>query len=78
MASQRTCKSCSSGNQQSFGGEVALHFRGLDGLHKPIVWMFPEILVCLDCGFAEFVVPDEQKQTLQDADDRNQPKGAAA
>jgi hypothetical protein len=34
--------------------------------------------VCLDCGFAEFVVPDEQKQTLQDADDRNQPKGAAA
>jgi hypothetical protein len=40
--------------------------------------VFPEVLVCLDCGFAEFVVPDEQRHTLQDADDQNQPKGAAA
>lgn len=78
MTSQRTCKSCSSESQKSLGGEVALHFHGLDGLNKPIVWMFPEILVCLDCGFAEFVVPDEQRHTLQDADDQNQPKGAAA
>ena len=78
MTSQRTCKLCSSENHQSFGGEVALHFQGLDGLNKPIVWIFPEILVCLNCGFSEFVVPDEQKSTLRNPADRNQPKGAAA
>ena len=80
MTSQRFCKSCSSESHNSFGGEVALHFRGLDGLNKPIVWVFPEVLVCLNCGFAEFVVPDEQRKTLQNPEKQNQSKrsGAAA
>ena len=34
-------------------------------LTKPIVWVFPKVLVCLDCGFAEFAVPDEQLETLR-------------
>lgn len=80
MTSQHTCRSCSSEERQSFGGEVALHFHGLDGLNKPIVWMFPEILVCLNCGFAEFMVPDEQKKTLGNPPERHPQKesGAAA
>lgn len=78
MTSQRTCKSCSSENLQNFGGEVALHFRGLDGLNKPIVWVFPEVLVCLNCGFAEFGIPDEQKKTLRNPAARLQPEGSGA
>lgn len=27
---------------------------------KPIVWVFPEILVCLDCGIADCAVPEAQ------------------
>jgi hypothetical protein len=27
--------------------------------------LFPRVLACLDCGFAEFVVPDEQLTTLR-------------
>ena len=53
------CPSCSSKNQRKFNGELALHFPGLQGLDKPIVWAFPQILICLDCGFAVFALEDE-------------------
>ena len=36
---------------------IAIHFPGLKGLDKPVVWVFPKLLVCLNCGFTEFVVP---------------------
>src|SRR6476660_5657682 len=39
-----------------------LLFIGLDlkNIDKPIVWVFPELVVCLDCGIAEFAVPEAQ------------------
>ena len=40
-----------SANQRTFNGEIAIHFPGLEGLGKPIVWVFPKVLVCLICGF---------------------------
>jgi hypothetical protein len=51
------CKSCGSINQSKFRGEIAVHFPGLKNIDMPIVWVFPELLICLDCGTAEFVVP---------------------
>jgi hypothetical protein len=59
-----SCKSCQSQNQREFNGETAIHFLGLRGLEKPIVWVFPKLLVCLDCGFAEFVVPGRELRVL--------------
>ena len=67
------CGSCS----KSFNGQVALHFPGLDGLKKPIVWVFPEVLVCLNCGIAEFAVPDEQLKTLRNPESSDHSKGVA-
>ena len=62
------CQRCgASPAARPFNGELALHFPGLDGLTKPIVWVFPRVLVCLECGFAEFVVPDEQVRMLRTA-----------
>ncbi len=58
------CKSCSSENQKIFHGELAIHFGGLAGLEKPIVWVFPKLLVCLRCGFAEFTVPGNELNVL--------------
>jgi hypothetical protein len=55
-----TCKRCGSDRQSVFNGETAIHFRGLKGLEKPIVWMFPKLLVCLDCGVTEFTVPERE------------------
>lgn len=43
---------------------MAIHFPGLAGLNKPIVWVFPNVLVCLDCGSAIFDVPQRELEVL--------------
>jgi hypothetical protein len=58
------CKRCASDSQRSFNGEVAIHFPGLNGLDKPIVWAFPKLAVCLKCGFTEFMVPERELRVL--------------
>ena len=55
-----TCKSCASESPLKFGAEMIVHFPGLEGLDKPIVWVFPKLLVCMDCGFAEFAIPETE------------------
>ena len=56
--------SCQSANQSTFNGEIAIHFPGLEGVDKPIVWVFPKVLVCLNCGFTEFAVPEKELGVL--------------
>ncbi len=60
MASKR----CTSDNQRAFSGEVAIHFPGLNGLDKPIVWVYPKVMVCLECGLTEFTVPEKELSVL--------------
>ena len=60
-----SCKSCQSQNQRNLNGEIAIHFPGLKGLDKPIVWVFPKILVCLECGFTTFTVPEREMSVLK-------------
>ena len=59
------CKSCQSDNQRTFTGEIAIHFPGLKGLNKPVVWVFPRISVCIDCGLAQFVIPEKELEVLR-------------
>jgi len=47
--------------------EMNIHFSGYEGLTKPAVLVFPEIWVCLDCGFAEFLVPQPELSSLAEA-----------
>jgi len=58
------CKSCQSSHLRNFNAEINLHFSGRNGLTKPTVWVFPKILVCLDCAFAEFFFPADELQRL--------------
>jgi hypothetical protein len=58
------CRSCGSVNQGKFSGEMAIHFPGLKNLDQPIVWVFPKIVVCLDCGSAEFVLSEAELRQL--------------
>jgi hypothetical protein len=60
-----TCKGCHSEKQSVFNGEIAIHFPALEGLDKPIVWVFPKLVVCLDCRFTEFAVPERELQVLK-------------
>jgi hypothetical protein len=63
------CRSCRSANLSTFNGEIAIHFPGLEGLDKPIVWVFPKLPVCLKCGLAEFVVPEAELRQLEESDE---------
>jgi hypothetical protein len=50
-----------------FRGEICLHFSGgLESLNKPLVWMFPQVVVCLDCGATQFTIPDEELKVIQE------------
>jgi hypothetical protein len=59
-----SCSSCQSGNQVNFRREIAIHFPGLKNIDKPIVWLFPELVVCMECGNAEFVIPEPELRLL--------------
>jgi len=63
------CKSCGSVNQRKFTGEIAIHFPGLKRIDEPVVWVFPELVVCVDCGIAEFAVPEAELLRLAKSDD---------
>ena len=66
------CTKCRSADLRRFTAEVAIHFPGMEGLDKPIVWVFPKLMVCVGCGGTEFVIPGEPLSKL-----RNEGPGAA-
>jgi hypothetical protein len=43
---------------------MTMHFPDLKNVNKPTVWVFPEVLVCLDCGVSEFTVPETELRVL--------------
>lgn len=62
------CKSCSKNTRSEFSSEVAIHFPGLNGLEMPIVWAFPKLKVCLECGFAEFAIRETELRVLREGE----------
>ena len=59
------CKSCGLANQKKFTAEMGLHFRGLENIDKPTVWVFPEVIVNLlflrpDCANSRRETPPRQ------------------
>jgi hypothetical protein len=49
---------------------MTIQVPGLKNIDRPVVWVFPELVVCLDCGTAEFAVPEAELRQLvkRDAD----------
>jgi hypothetical protein len=60
-----TCKSCGSNNQAKFNAEIGIHVPELKNTDNAIVWVFPELVVCLNCGFTELTVPEDQTRQLE-------------
>jgi hypothetical protein len=58
------CKSCGAVNRRKFTAEIAIHSPGLKNVDLPVVWVFPELTVCLECGTAEFAVPEAELRLL--------------
>lgn len=55
-----SCVFCGSTNQAEYPTEVNIHFPGLRNADKPGVFVFPRLLVCLDCGFSSFMTPESE------------------
>jgi hypothetical protein len=62
------CKSCGSVNQRKFIGEMGIRPPGLKNIETPVVWIFPQIVVCLECGVAEFTIPGADLRQLAEGD----------
>jgi hypothetical protein len=41
-----------------------IHFPGLKNLDKPAVMVFPQLAVCLDCGFTGFTIPEAEVASI--------------
>ena len=63
------CKSCGTAGQGEFPTEVAIH---VPDIKSPLVFVFPSIFVCLNCGkpeFAEeFTIPENELHLLINRD----------
>jgi hypothetical protein len=62
-----SCQLCTSAREEEFAAEINIHFSGLKNLDKPSVFVFPKILVCLDCGFSRFTTPEDALALLAEA-----------
>ena len=70
-----SCRSCQSENRAAFPSEINIHFPGRENLDKPTVLAFPELMVCLDCGFVEFLL---EKDKLYELTEDTHTHGAGA
>ena len=66
-----SCQLCHSGEMREYTAEINIHFTGIQGLSVPTVWVFPKLLVCLDCGAAQFTIPAAERKNLSDRDYRS-------
>jgi hypothetical protein len=60
-----SCRLCTSENQCRFPTEIAIH---LPGLRTPHIFLFPKLVVCMDCGFTEFSIPETELLRLVESD----------
>lgn len=70
------CLSCQSRNEAEFPAEISIHFPGYENLTKPTVWVFPTVLVCLNCGASRFMTPKAELAQLAGTD-QDQSRAAA-
>ena len=61
------CKACNSENLQKLDGELTASLPTLKGLQVPPLYVSQSFLVCLDCGFAELVIPTSQLLSFKNA-----------
>jgi hypothetical protein len=43
---------------------MIIHFSGLKSIDTPGIWVFPKLLVCLNCGFSHFTIQESELALL--------------
>jgi len=59
------CKSCGSEKQQHFSGELSVASLAIEKLKQAPIYVVQKILVCLDCGYTELIVPTAELAQLR-------------
>jgi hypothetical protein len=59
-----SCPACWLDDHMEITAEMVLHLCGLKNIDRPAIYLFPKLLVCMDCGFARFTVPKAQLELL--------------
>jgi hypothetical protein len=59
-----SCPACRLDNQMEFSAEMLVHLGDIKSLDNSGVILFPKVLVCLNCGFSEFTVPEAELALL--------------
>lgn len=59
------CNSCRSVNQRIFDSKISTHFSGFGVAHRSVT-VRPKLIMCLDCGRAEFHLSKDQLELLAD------------
>ena len=54
------CSACHSRNLREFDSEITIHIEvGIDDLTKSNVLVFPKITICMDCGFMQGQIKED-------------------
>jgi predicted nucleic-acid-binding Zn-ribbon protein len=59
------CKSCGSEKQQYLSGELSVAFPAVEKLKQAPVYVVQKILVCLNCGYTELIIPTTELAQLR-------------
>jgi hypothetical protein len=59
-----SCRSCGSKDHAEFGAEIGVHALGLKNVDKPPVFLFPRLVVCMNCGLTEFTIAENELRLL--------------
>ena len=73
-----SCRHCTSNNQSEFRAEMSVVHRKLKDLRKTPVLMWSDVRACLDCGFTEFTLGQEELQLLSGSEDSPRVSAAVA
>ncbi len=60
-----TCKVCASENLQELDGELSASFPDVNRSNIQPIYVCQRVIVCLDCGFAELVIPATELELLK-------------
>jgi hypothetical protein len=59
------CSSCASPNIVELIAETCFRFAGLNGLKVDPILVYPKTIVCLDCGFTESNLAENELEQLR-------------
>jgi hypothetical protein len=66
VSGELPCQVCASSNLIELVAETCVHFPGLKGLKVEPIFIYPKIVVCTECGFAQSYLSDRELEKVKE------------